>query len=82
MEPNLRALRADLTTSLDVQILRLFKVERANFRALRWHNKTGWTVLKFGISSTFGPNFPMKFGTWNFLNFGRPSVHLEWNKKA
>ena len=36
--------------------------------------KTGWTVLKIGIHSAFGPNSPMEFGTLDFKNLGWPSA--------
>ena len=38
--------------------------------------KTGWTVLKIGIHSAFGPNSPMEFGTLDFKNLGRPTVQV------
>ena len=33
--------------------------------------KTGWTVLKIGIHSAFGPNSPMEFGILDLEKFGQ-----------
>ena len=37
--------------------------------------KSGWTVFKISICSTFGLNSPMEFGTFDFMNLGRPIKH-------